>query len=169
MNAHAIARAQRGVVLVVSMLFLLVVTIISVIAARNSTFTTKMSANLQDAYSSFQSAEAGVFATMLLARTPNDPFQREDILAADNRSPFDDVSADAHPLRELNDDLADEAVGVEILFTGAALTCPRSREASSINQFVCDYYRVESEHDVDQRARTKVNMGVVKTLIGAAP
>ena len=57
-NRH-ISPRQQGVALVVALLFLLVVTVISVIAASNSAIGLKMSANMQDAYSSFQSAEAG--------------------------------------------------------------------------------------------------------------
>ena len=56
-------------------------------------------------------------------------------------------------------------VDVDVYITNSSLPCPRIEEGSSITLFECDYYRVESEHAVAQRARTKVNMGVVKTLI----
>ncbi|MEZ5573470.1 MAG: pilus assembly PilX N-terminal domain-containing protein [Halioglobus sp.] len=164
MNTIAITHTERGAVLVVSMLFLLVVTVISVVAARNSSFSTKMSSNLQDSYSSFQSAEAGILATILLTRTGNaadDPFDGNT-----DETPFADIDAGVHPLRQLNDGPDD--VDVKVLFTGAALTCPRSVTAFSENLLDCDYYRVESEHQAPQKARTKVDMGVVKSLIGNA-
>ncbi len=71
-----IAIRQQGVALVVALLFLLVVTIISVIAASNSAIGLKMSANMADSYASFQSAEAGILAVLSLAGTANDPFRR---------------------------------------------------------------------------------------------
>ena len=58
-NSRSSAR-QDGVVLVTTLLFLLVVTIISITAANNSSLGLKMSANMQDAYRSFQAAEAGI-------------------------------------------------------------------------------------------------------------
>ena len=50
--------AQRGVALVTALLFLLVVTVIAVTAANNSSLGMKMSASMQDAYRSFHAAEA---------------------------------------------------------------------------------------------------------------
>ena len=44
---------QSGVALVIVLLFLLVVTVISVTAAMNSSLSIKMTTNLQDAYHSF--------------------------------------------------------------------------------------------------------------------
>jgi len=91
-------KAQRGVALVVALLFLLVVTVISVIAASNSTIGLKMSANLQDSYASFQSAEAGIIAVLSLAGTANDPFDGDD--TPDPFAAFD--PAVDHPLRGLS-------------------------------------------------------------------
>ena len=160
MNTFPAPSKQRGALLVVSMLFLLVVTIISVVAARNSSFGTKMASNMQDSYSSFQSAEAGILATLLLSRTPGfDPFQR-----ADNDDPFDGIDAGDHPLRALNDGTVN--MEVDVWLTDTDLPCPRSGQASSEGEQECDYYRIESEHDAPQRARTKVDLGTVKTLIG---
>ena len=58
---------QSGVVLVTALLFLLIVTVIAVTAANNSALGLKMSASMQDAYRSFQSAESGVYAALGLA------------------------------------------------------------------------------------------------------
>ncbi|HCD56765.1 MAG TPA: pilus assembly protein PilX, partial [Halieaceae bacterium] len=51
--------SERGVALAVSLLFLLVVTIVSITAATNSSVGLRMAGNLQDNYESFQAAEAG--------------------------------------------------------------------------------------------------------------
>ena len=153
-------RPARGVALVVALLFLLVVTIISVIAAGNSSIALKMSANLQDSYSSFQSAEAGVAAVLSLAGdAANDPFDGGDTL-----DPFAGVTP--NPLANLND--GPSSVDVDVYLTTAATTCPRRALGYSTDLLACDYYRIESEHEVAKQARTKVNLGVVKTIIGDA-
>lgn len=154
--------AQRGVALVVALLFLLVVTVISVIAASNSTIGLKMSANLQDSYASFQSAEAGIIAVLSLAGTANDPFDGDDTPA-----PFAAFNSGDHPLRGLSD--GPESVDAEVFLTTAGTTCPRNAVASSIGLFDCDYYRITSEHEMPKEARTKVELGVVKTIIGGTP
>ena len=160
-SAVATDRHQRGVALVVALLFLLVVTVISVIAASNSSLGLKMSANMADSYSSFQSAEAGVIAVLSLAGTANDPFDGDD--TADPFSAFDPNTN--HPLRFLNDGA--DAVDADVFLTVPATECPRSATGSSVGLFDCDYYRVAAEHDVPREARTKVEMGVVKTIIGS--
>jgi type IV pilus assembly protein PilX len=159
MKSFDIGEQQRGVALVVALLFLLVVTVISVIAASNSSLGLKMSANMADAYSSFQSAEAGVVATLGLAGTADDPFDGKKI--QENLFDPDDPG---NPLRNLND--GPGSVVVDVFLTGAATACPRSAAGSSIALFDCDYYRIASEHEVKKKARTKVQLGVVKTIIG---
>jgi len=150
---------QRGVALVVALLFLLVVTVISVIAASNSALGLKMSANMADSYDSFQSAEAGIVAALALAETANDPFDGDD-----TPDPFAAFNNANHPLRALNDGSA--AVDVDIFITNAATACPRSATGSSVGLFDCDFYRIASEHEVAKKARTRVDLGVVKTIIG---
>lgn len=169
MNTRESTARQRGVALVVALLFLLVVTVISVIAASNSALGLRMSANLQDSYASFQSAEAGVLAVLALAGTANDPFDGDD-----SRDVFDN-SADPkywacdnvdNPLLKLNDGAC--AVEADVILTTAATACPRSATGSSVGLFDCDFYRVTAEHEVPKEARTRVEMGVVKTIIGGS-
>jgi len=165
MMPNEIHRAQSGVALVVALLFLLVVTIISVIAASNSSLGLKMSANLADSYSSFQSAEAGIIAALSLAGTAEDPFKGvAEVNLFDPDNPYATFSAVNHPLRDLNDGVA--SVEVDVFLTNAATACPRSATGSSVSLFDCDYYRIASEHEVPKKARTKVELGVVKTIIG---
>jgi hypothetical protein len=159
MKSFALRARQRGVALVVALLFLLVVTVISVIAVSNSTVGLKMSANMQDAYASFQSAEAGIFAVLSLAGTANDPFDGDDTPA-----PFAAFNSANHPLRGLSDGA--ESVDADVFLTTGATACPRNAVASSVGLLDCDYYRITAEHEVPREARTKVELGVVKTIIG---
>ena len=158
---------QRGVALVTALLFLLVVTVIAVTAANNSSLGLKMSASMQDAYRSFHAAEAGVFAVLGLAGGAQDPFTRQNEVL----EPFDGVSS--HPLRNLATDPNDPSsapIDVDLFLISIQRPCPRpatERGGSSVGVFDCDYYRVQSEHDVPGRARTRVELGVVKTVIGS--
>jgi len=152
MNLRPGFARQRGVALVVAMLFLLVVTILSVVAARDSSFSLQMSGNLQDQANSLQSAEAGAFGALSLANTPDDPFEGTTV-----DDPFDGVSPS--PLDAINDP-GDVDTNVQLIRYQAG--CPAAqtkKDAWSLG--TCDYYRVNSEHDVVQRARTRVALGVV--------
>ena len=157
---------ERGVALAVALLFLLVVTVISVVAASNSALGVKISSNMQDAYASFQSAEAGLSALLLLVGTGEDPLDGNDSL-----TPFANIADDDHPLLNTKETFgsADVDVGVALFSTDTGRTCPRFelREANSNLTYDCDFYRVESEHIVPERVRSKVDLGVVKTLIGS--
>ena len=92
MSPDKMRKPQQGVALVVALLFLLVVTIISVIAASNSSISLKMSANLADNYASFQAAEAGIISVLSLVGTANDPFD-----GGDTPDPFAGIGASDHP------------------------------------------------------------------------
>lgn len=149
---------QQGMALVVSLLFLLVLTMIGVVAATNSRYALQMSLNTQDGLQSFQAAEAGVYAALATSGTATDlfmGFSTEDI--------FDGLSDEENPLASL--ETADD-VTTDVFLTASATACPRRVDGSSVGLFDCDYYRIESEHDAPQRARTRINVGVVKTIIG---
>lgn len=164
-RSYRIFDRQNGVALAVSLLFLLVVTIISVVAASNSALGLKMSSNMQDAYRSLQQAEAGLYGALGLAGTAQDPFsERRDVVL----TPFDQVTD--HPLRGLADDPDDAPVDVDVFLVATDKICPRppsGRGGTSVGITDCDYYRVASEHEDPGRARTQVEMGVVKTIIGS--
>ncbi|AQA17923.1 hypothetical protein BST95_06405 [Halioglobus japonicus] len=159
---------QSGIALATALLFLLVVTIIAVTAANNSALGLKMSTNMQDSYKSFQAAEAGIYGTMALAGTAQDPFNRQPIV----NDPFTGLSG-AHPLRNVADDPNNpdaSNVDVDVILIGIDRTCPRppgGRGGSSVGVFDCDYYHIQSEHRLPGRARTQVELGVVKTVIGS--
>jgi hypothetical protein len=153
-------QSQRGVALVVSLIFLLVITIMSVVAATNSRQGLTMTSNLQDSYDSFHAAEAGVLAAIATAGTATDEFT-----GSDNPNIFGDFDADEGPLGHLTDGNA--AMTVNIFMTNFDGACPASAiTASSTEEFSCDYYRVESTHEVARKATTKVSQGVIKTTIG---
>ena len=154
---------QHGVAMVVGLLFLLVVTIISLVAASNSTLGLKMSANMQDSYESFQAAEAGIIAAVATVNTANDIFDGDDSLNIWDTSSPD--NPDSTMMSKVNSGTV--RVDTDVYITAAETTCPRSAAGSSVGVFDCDYYRVESEDAVPRKARTKVNLGVVKTIIGA--
>lgn len=163
MRSYNTKTQQKGVALVVALLFLLVVTVISVTAANNSSIGLKMAANMSDSYSSFQSAEAGVFGLLGLANTGQDPFDGSDSL-----TPFAGIPSGSHPLRNLNLHGGAGSVDVDVFITAGATQCPRQVNGYSTELVDCDYYRVSSEHEEPQKARTKVELGVVKTIIGSA-
>lgn len=163
-NSLAVIPRQDGVALVTALLFLLVVTVLAVTAANNSALGLKMSASMQDAYGSFQSAEAGAYAALGLAGGPQDPFTRQNIVA----DPFQGVTD--HPLRNQAADPNDVPVDVDVILISTQHTCPRppsNRGGSGADIFDCDYYRIQSEHDEPGQARTQVELGVVKTVIGS--
>ncbi len=99
-------------------------------------------------------------ATVALAGTANDPFG-----GISNLNPFAAFDpAVNHPLRDIADGAT--SVDVDVFLTTADTTCPRRTLAYSSGLVSCDYYRVASEHSAARRARSKVNLGVVKTIIG---
>ena len=151
-------RQQQGMALVVSLLFLLVLTMIGVVAATNSRYALQMSLNTQDGLQSFQAAEAGVYAALATSGTATDLF-----MGFSNADVFDGLSEEENPLGALE---TGADVTTNVLLTASATACPRRVDGSSVGLFDCDYYRIESEHDAPQRARTRINVGVVKTIIG---
>ena len=163
-NSYSKVSGQSGVALVTALLFLLVVTVIAVTAANNSALGLKMSASMQDSFRSFQSAESGIYAALGLAGGAQDPFRRQNIVD----EPFQGVAD--HPFRNQAADPNDVPIDVDVFLISIQRACPRpgsSRGGSSVGAFDCDYYRIKSEHDAPGQARTQVEMGVVKTVIGS--
>jgi len=163
MNQPAFNTTQKGVTLVVSILFLLILTIISVFAATNSSLELKMAGNMQDAMASFQSAEAGAIATLNLSGSSADPFDGSTL----TQDPFADWDAETtHPLANVSGGAT--AVDVNMTLTTAATSCPRQVEGFSADLLACDHYDIQSVHAEVQKARTEVHLGAVKTFIGDA-
>ncbi|MBP9032385.1 MAG: hypothetical protein KBG29_00740 [Pseudomonadales bacterium] len=148
---------QQGVALVVALILLTVLALIGIYAAATGSLELRMARNMQDAYDSFQSAEAGIAAVVSLARLGPDPFTGDD-----EDEPFNGAD---DPLEQLNDGQDSVTATVELILLGAV--CPRSELASSTDLIACDHYRVEAEH-VSDDARATVDQGVVKSVIGSA-
>lgn len=153
---------QSGVALATTLIFLLIVTVIAVTAASSSAVGLKMTANMQDTYRSFQAAEAGIYAAFGLAGSSEDPFDRRLVVS----EPFQSVTA--HPLRNLAADPNNVPIDVDVHRVAIERQCPRpsaERGGSSSELFDCDFYRITSEHDAPQSARSQVELGVIKTVI----
>ena len=148
---------QQGVALVVALILLTVLALIGIYAAATGSLELRMARNMQDAYDSFQSAEAGIAAVVSLARLGPDPFTGDD-----EDEPFNGAD---DPLEQLNDGQDSVTATVELILLGAV--CPRSELASSTDLIACDHYRVEAEH-VSADARATVDQGVVTSVIGSA-
>ena len=156
-----IKKHQQGVALVVALLFLLILTMISIFSASNSSLELKMSGHMQDAHFSFQAAEAGALATLALAGTMADPFDG----VAGSQDPFDDWtnSPELHPLKNLS--AGNSKVKVEMTLTSSSVLCPRLQPGFSIGLLSCDYYDIKSSHYASQKSQTQVHLGVVTTNI----
>jgi len=163
---------QQGVTLVVAILFLLILTIISVFAATSSSLEFKMAGNMQDSYASFQSAEAGATATLALAGTAADPFipfrTIDPMIVKDTEmDPFISWAdtANDHPLRGVSGTPA--AMGVLITSTlRETSSCPiRPGDEISVGMVSCNYYNIESRHTEALKATTGVHLGAVETVL----
>ena len=156
LNAMRNATRQSGVALVTGLLFLLVVTIIAITAANNSTLGLKMSASMQDSYRSFQSAEAGIDAVLGLGVTPLNPFEKR-IDTADPLQGLTDFEGSMnHPFRNQAADPSTVPIDVDVRF----MRTGRCRLADYSDLFNCNYYRIKSEHVEPGRARTQIQLGV---------
>ncbi|MFK7975907.1 MAG: PilX N-terminal domain-containing pilus assembly protein [Halioglobus sp.] len=159
MSTLSAMQSQRGVALVVSLIFLLIITVISVIAATNSKLGLSMASNLQDGYDSFQAAEAGVMAAIATTGTADNKFTGVDEL----EDVFDEFADDEGPLGHLND--GNSNVTVDVILTKFSDVCPRMEDGSSVELFDCEYYRVDGMHDVAKKATTEVSQGVIRTTV----
>ncbi|NQX88986.1 MAG: pilus assembly PilX N-terminal domain-containing protein [Halioglobus sp.] len=159
---------ERGVALATALLFLLVVTVISITAANNSSMSLKMSSNMQDSYESFQMAEAGIYGTLsLMSRSiSQDPFDTRKYINGELSDPW--ASATPHPLVGLAADPnnVNLPISVTSYFTGTS-DCPPGFDWS-VSELSCDMFRLTSEHREPGRARTRVELGIVRALPAAS-
>ncbi len=180
---------QRGITLVMALLFLLILTVISVFAATSSSLELKMAGNMQDSFASFQASEAGTSSTLALSGNANaDPFDGKstdiadgnvlstgsDIKCDEDGTPQDTDGMDVffrtweddniyHPLRAVFGGASTMSVCKTL--TAALLECPRSVDGFSLNMIKCDNYDIRSRHMEARKAHTKVHLGVIKTVI----
>ena len=157
MPVHRSAR-ERGAALAIALILLAVVTLLSVYGAATGALDLRISGNMQAAADSFRQAEAGAAAVMSLVATGPDPFT-----GVDNADPMQNASGNR--LGNLNDGAGSVATNVVLQVKGG--TCPRSRAGFSADLIACDHYRIESTHTAAD-SRSKVDEGVVKSVIGSA-
>ncbi|MCP5321848.1 MAG: hypothetical protein H7A12_13655 [Pseudomonadales bacterium] len=150
---------ERGVALATALILLTVVTLISIYAASSGALGLHMAKNMQDAFDSFQKAEAGVAAVVSLGGISSSPFNSA-IVSSPNIEPLKDHT---DLLDELNADGG--TLDMTITMNLRANVCPRMELASSADLIACDHFRVDAEHSND-RARSRVAQGIVKPVIG---
>lgn len=155
------AKTERGAALVIALLLLTILTIIGLSGTSSSIFELRMAGNTQDFYHSFQSADAGVSATMALSNTAADPF-----VGGDPGDVFDPTADLSGPLTAVNGSPGNVGVSIKLILTD--VECPRAEDGSSTDLLDCEYYRVNSAHDnTGTGARTRLYQGVGKELIDA--
>ncbi|CAH1748585.1 conserved protein of unknown function [Thauera humireducens] len=129
---------QRGMVLVVALILLVVATLLGVNLASTGSLELKMARNMQETARSFEFAQGGVAAVWgLIADRGTVGSQNGDILRYNEL--FD---GGVRPAWLLNNDIRPDLFVLE-----RELTCPRLEEGSSADKIACDYYRIEATHD----------------------
>ncbi len=151
MMRYSTGRREKGVVMLVSLLLLIILSVIGMQGMSNGIFNLRMAGNIQNLYDSFQMADAGIAATMADGGH-FDGTDKADIFAGgDPGSTKDFIVAE---------------VDVERLLPEIEVDCPRAPGASSVSFLGCERYLVDSEHeDAVTGARTRVFQGVVREII----
>ena len=142
---------EKGAVLLVSLLLLLILSIIGIAGMSTSIFGLRMAGNIQSLYDAFQVADAGRAAAMADAASFNGGDQTDIFAGGDPGTIKDYIVAEVNALRLLPD---------------VELECPRSPAASSITFIGCEYYTIDSEHDdAVSGARAHVFEGAAKEIL----
>ena len=151
MMRYSTGRREKGVVMLVSLLLLIILSVIGMQGMSNGIFNLRMAGNIQNLYDSFQMADAGIAATMADDGHFDGTDQADIFAGGDPGSTEDFIVA---------------VVDVERLLPDVELDCPRAPGASSIGFIGCERYLVDSEHeDAATGARTHVYQGVVREVI----
>ena len=151
MRHYRIRKRQKGVVMLVSLLMLVILSLIGIAAISTSVFELRMAGNIQNMYESFQSADAGIAAAMSDGGV-FDGTDKADIFAGGDAG-----TVEEYIVAEVN---------VGRLLPEVELTCPRGPGASSVTFIGCEHYTVDSEHENDATgARTHVYQGAVREIL----
>ena len=151
------APRQRGAVLAITMVLLVVAALLAAYAAANMTTDLRMVRNLQESVRSLNSAEAGTSALV------RNIFATPGLLNGNsNLDPLSGVTP--NPLANVVN-RSDDTIDLNVINTVREGACPRTEAGTSARIVVCDHYRLESEHNSDF-ARTKVDEGVFAEVIG---
>jgi len=163
MMRYSTGRREKGVVMLVSLLLLIILSVIGMQGMSNGIFNLRMAGNIQNLYDSFQMADAGIAATMADGGHFDGTDQADIFAGGDPGSTKDFIVAEVDVERLLPDVELDcpRAPGASSI-----LDCPRAPGASSIGFIGCERYLVDSEHeDAATGARTRVYQGVVREII----
>ncbi len=151
MMRYSTGRREKGVVMLVSLLLLIILSVIGMQGMSNGIFNLRMAGNIQNLYDSFQMADAGIAATMADGGHFDGTDQADIFAGGDPGSTKDFIVAE---------------VDVERLLPDVELDCPRGPGASSVSFIGCERYMIDSEHeDAATGARTRVYQGVVREII----
>ncbi len=189
MKTSTLHNKQRGVVLVMTLLFLLILTIISLFAATSSSIEFKMAGNMQDSYASFQASEAGITTTLgLSGHATADPFDIDmqtnitdgnvlstgaDIKCDEDGIPQDTDGMDvysrtwadddvSHPLKDVFGGPSSMSVCKTMLTDlDTKANCDFLDKPSSGDE--CHLFDIRSTQRELQKVQTTIHLGVVKT------
>ena len=157
------AQKQQGLVLVTGLIFLLVLTLLSVVGSSNSALNLQIAGSIQDKKNAFHVGEAALQSVLWLENEAPiadelRPLHRD----ANDSNPFEGLSSSANPLQHVS---SDTDVQTQISFR-ATRGCKRAENATS--QLKCDYYQASSDTMMVSGARSVQNLGILKEVIGSA-
>ena len=151
MTYSSICKRQKGVVMLVSLLMLVILSLIGIAAISTSVFELRMAGNIQNMYESFQSADAGIAAAMSDGGS-FDGVDKADIFGGGEPGSVNDYIV--------------AKVNVGRLLPEVELQCPRGASSSSVTFIGCEHYTVDSEHESEVTgARTHVYQGAVREIL----
>ena len=136
---------QQGIALITSLVFLLIVTAVSVVAAQRGGSNLRMVSNMQESAAAFQRAEEGIYQAVAGHET-NNIFQ----------------AADVGTTKTIVD-TADIQVTVRVdAMEGACARVPNGFSQALIQ---CDSFHIRSTKTGQGRARAEVNAGIMQMVL----
>ena len=142
---------QQGIALITSLVFLLIVTAVSVVAAQRGGSNLRMVSNMQESAAAFQRAEEGIYEAVAEHET-NTIFQAATVASAP---------------RSIDVDATDIQVTVRVdAIEGACARVPNGFSQALIQ---CDSFHIRSTKQASEtgqgRARAEVNAGIMQMVL----
>ena len=161
---------QTGSALLVSLIFLGVLTMLGVSVALTSTTQLKISANSEETNRTFHSTNAG--ANLLLSKTVLGGQRGDDVLLNAKSQSGSEQSTSSSFVSDVYDKTSDNPIydrqiSVSIKQKAKGTTCPRGENASSAHKIACDYFDISSmyQHTVNPDYKPSVKVGVYREMI----
>lgn len=140
---------QQGIALITSLVFLLIVTAVSVVAAQRGGSNLRMVSNMQESAAAFQRAEEGIYQAVAGHET-NDIFQAADVGTTSTIVDTTDIQV---------------TVRVDAI-EGACARVPNGFSQALIQ---CDSFHIRSTKQASEtgqgRARAEVNAGIMQMVL----